>query len=730
MKIVLPIRLSILAALCTCISTALQAQQLKLGTTPTVIQKSALLELESTKQGLLLTRISDTLSAPLNTALDGTIIYFTPDKSLRVRANGIWQKLGSGVGLNDYIQNLSAGTQTASFSINGSGSIGGTLGLPSLASGSVLFMNGANVAQNSTNFFWDIANSRLGVGTNTPNNKLEVAGTTAATGTSGLRLKDLGTATVQAYNSKVLSINNNGDVIVTTNAGANNWLITGNTGIDQTLNFLGTTDDKKMSLRSNNQPYLEFGRRQTLGLTEGYTDYTDNDEKVTWVRSALQFEVPPAVSFYKPKMWTTTDGNFRIKGASAGTDYFEMGATGTANNGGFEFIIGDDGDEPILFKSYNYATTTFTEMMRLQSGKVGIGTNALPVRKLEVQGDMRLTASAGTPTSLLGRDANGDIANMAINTTTLGIATGTLTANNNSNIWNANKVQNRNVLDSVPGTGDVLKWNPTRSLWLPSPDITGGASYGTLASTDIRNADAPDANYRMKIWAGPPSAPAAGTVSQGPLGTTAFAWSVLSFQNAAYTTQLYFDKNTLALREWQGNTAPLTANAGPPANPWYKVVTTHGDNIFTDGGLIFAGKTSDASTEVKQDDANLHWDNTNKELGIGTNAPASTLDVRGSLSMPIRSGTTNTTLTADDYTFIKTGTGNATINIPAANTCAGRIYIVKRVSATGSVFIKSTTGTLDGTSLTAGSGVTFTATANRSWMIQSDGTNWYILAQL
>jgi len=717
MKIVLPIRLSILAALCTCISTALQAQQLKLGTTPTVIQKSALLELESTKQGLLLTRISDTLSAPLNTALDGTIIYFTPDKSFRVRANGTWQRLGS-----DYIQNLSAGTQTANFSISGNGSIGGTLGLPSLASGSVLFMNGTNVAQNNTNFFWDIANSRLGIGTNTPNNKLEVAGTTAATGTSGLRLKDLGTATVQAYNSKVLSINNNGDVIVTTNAGANNWLITGNTGVDQTLNFLGTTDDKKMSLRSNSQPYLEFGRRQTLGLTEGYTDYTDNDEKVTWVRSALQFEVPPAVSFYKPKMWTTTDGNFRIKGASAGTDYFEMGATGTANNGGFEFIIGDDGDEPILFKSYYYGTTTFTEMMRLQSGKVGIGTNALPVRKLEVQGDMRLTASAGTPTNLLGRDANGDIANMAINLTTLGIAAGTLTANNNSNIWNANKVQNRNVLDSVPGNGDVLKWNPTRSLWLPAPDITGGASYGTLASTDIGNADAPDANYRMKIWAGP-----GGVVTNGPAGTTAAAWSALAFQNGGFTTQLYFDKNTLALKEWGGNTAPLTTNA---INGWYKVVTTNGNNVFTDGGLIFAGKTSDAGTEVRQDDANLHWDNTNKTLGIGTNTPASTLDLNGSLSMPIRSSGNTTTLTISDYTFIKTGTGNATINIPAANTCTGRIYVIKRISATGSVFIKSTTGTLDGTSLTAGNGVTLTATANKSWMIQSDGTNWYILAQL
>lgn len=449
MKIVLPIRLSILAALFTCISTALQAQQLKLGTTPTVIQKSALLELESTKQGLLLTRISDTLSAPLNTALDGTIIYFTPDKSLRVRANGIWQKLGSGVALNDYIQNISAGTQTASFSINGSGSIGTTLSLPSLTSGSVLFMNGTSVAQNNANFFWDNTNARLGIMTNAP------------------------------------------------------------------------------------------------------------------------------------------------------------------------------------------------------------------VRKLHVAGDMRLTGSAGTPTGILGRDATGDISNMAINTTTLGIATGTLTANNNSNIWNANRFQNRNVLDSTPGTGDVLKWSPTRSLWLPAPDITGGASYGTLPSNDISNADAPDPNYRMKIWSNPN--PMTGVVVNGPLGTTAFAYSVLSFQNGTFTTQLYFDKNGFAVKEWAGNTAPLTSNAG---NPWYKVVTTHGDNSFTDGGLIFAGKTSDATTEVRQDDANLHWDNASNELGIGTNNPAANLDVAGDFKL----GTSGTVLNNIIKTSVTLNPGNLANNNSAAVT--------------------------------------------------------------
>ena len=152
------------------------------------------------------------------------------------------------------------------------------------------------------------------------------------------------------------------------------WSQTGNSNINPSINFLGTSDDKQMSLKSNGTSFLEFGRRQTLGLTQGYTDYNDDNEKVTYIRSALQFEAA-AAQFYKPKMYTDVNGNFRVKGSSAGTDYFEFGSTGTNNDGGFEFIIGDDGDEPILFKSYNYLTG-LSEIMRLQSGRMAVGSNA------------------------------------------------------------------------------------------------------------------------------------------------------------------------------------------------------------------------------------------------------------------------------------------------------------------------------------------------------------------
>jgi hypothetical protein len=52
---------------------------------------------------------------------------------------------------------------------------GGT-GNSSYTSGSVLFSDGTNIAQNNTKLYWDNTNSRLGVGTNAPSQTLDING--------------------------------------------------------------------------------------------------------------------------------------------------------------------------------------------------------------------------------------------------------------------------------------------------------------------------------------------------------------------------------------------------------------------------------------------------------------------------------------------------------------------------------------------------------------------------
>ena len=150
----------------------------------------------------------------------------------------------------------------------------------------------------------------------------------------------------------------------------NNWLISGNNSTS-TSNFLGTINDVKMEIRSNNLPMLEFGRRQTLSLVQNYPDYTDIDQPLVHLKgngsiAALQFTAAGA-DFYKPMFFTTTNGSFRLKGSGGRTDLFEIGSAGPSNDGRLEFIIGDDGSEPIVFKRYDYRNGGFhTELFRVQ----------------------------------------------------------------------------------------------------------------------------------------------------------------------------------------------------------------------------------------------------------------------------------------------------------------------------------------------------------------------------
>lgn len=149
----------------------------------------------------------------------------------------------------------------------------------------------------------------------------------------------------------------------------NNWLTSGNSGTNNT-NFLGTIDNVRMQIRSNNLPLLEFGTRATLNLVQGFPDYTDGNQPLVHLNgngniSALQFAASGA-NFYKPMFFTTPNGSFRLKGSSGGTDLFEIGSGGPANDGRLDIIIGDDGAEPITFKRFDYRNQSYRELFRVQ----------------------------------------------------------------------------------------------------------------------------------------------------------------------------------------------------------------------------------------------------------------------------------------------------------------------------------------------------------------------------
>jgi hypothetical protein len=96
----------------------------------------------------------------------------------------------------------------------------------------------------------------IGIGTSTPNNKLEISsGTTTASGASGLRFTSLtSSSATTTYNGLQLSVNSSGDVVMTPDAVLANaaWSTTGNTGTTPGTNFLGTTDAQALIFKTNN----------------------------------------------------------------------------------------------------------------------------------------------------------------------------------------------------------------------------------------------------------------------------------------------------------------------------------------------------------------------------------------------------------------------------------------------------------------------------------------------
>src|SRR5690606_2732122 len=85
------------------------------------------------------------------------------------------------------------------------------------------------------------------------------------------------------------------------------------------------------------------------------------------------------------------------------------------------------------------------------------------------------------------------------------------------------------------------------------------------------------------------------------------------------------------------------------------------------GSVFFA----DGADGISEDNPNFFWDNTNKRLGIGTNAPTSTLQTEESFATAIlRWNGGLLDLDETHHTIIIRA--NSDINFPAPESCRGR----------------------------------------------------------
>lgn len=133
--------------------------QLKVGDNPTNIQKSSILELESSRQGLLLPRLADTVAINALTPPDGMIIFLNSDKSLRIRSAGAWKKLAS------------MADATANWSLGGNAGIDSATNFIGTVDNKPFTIKTDNAARMIIG-----SNGNVGIGTTQPTAKLNVDG--------------------------------------------------------------------------------------------------------------------------------------------------------------------------------------------------------------------------------------------------------------------------------------------------------------------------------------------------------------------------------------------------------------------------------------------------------------------------------------------------------------------------------------------------------------------------
>jgi hypothetical protein len=134
--------------------------QLKVGDNPTSIQKSSILELESSRQGLLLPRLADTTGINALTPPDGMIIYLNADNSLRLRSNGHWKKIAD------------LGEASSNWALTGNTGTDSTANFIGTVDGKPLVMRTNNAERLRIS-----SNGNIGIGTANPTAKLNVDGT-------------------------------------------------------------------------------------------------------------------------------------------------------------------------------------------------------------------------------------------------------------------------------------------------------------------------------------------------------------------------------------------------------------------------------------------------------------------------------------------------------------------------------------------------------------------------
>ena len=185
-------------------------------------------------------------------------------------------------------------------------------------------------------------------------------------------------------------------------------------------------------------------------------------------------------------------------------------------------------------------------------------------------------------------------------------------------------------------------------------------------------------------------------------------------------------------------TNSLNANIGTTTTPnWSSLWGTSG-NILTSSGNQFLGTTNTTVNSTTPISLRIRTNNVERMVidsasgfvGIGLTTgttvpiPTSTLQVNGSFATAVSAYTSSTTLNASNNLVLVSSA--ATITLPSAAANLGRIYTIKASAAIVITITPNSTDKIEGSNTNYI--LTSTSSIFKFITIQSDGTNWYIIA--
>lgn len=383
--------------------------------------------------------------------------------------------------------------------------------------------------------------------------------------------------------------------------------------------------------------------------------------------------------------------------------------------------LGSSNAQPLVFKTNN------TEAARIASdGKIGIGT-ATPNARLHVNGSTSTNVATATGNFTMA-DSNSVIImnNAAQATLTLQTAAGQAGRAIEIVSYGADSVffAGANVRSQATGANPVGYVAPGYSLRLVSNGtdwvVSGKQRSGVpmyIATTAAARDGEVVRDYNSYLNAG--SSIIQTDVLAVPLNPipNEGAWFSMMMQAVGSTYFGQFNVNDHNAYFRGGEKTNVATST------WYKF-------------LSHPAKIKFSVQERGTDSINFNQEDARAIVFSTNNTPRVSITGEGAANFKTQMIYNVTTITGNhvvaptDYTIVMTANANATVSLPDASTCIGRVLVFKKLNANLRTFSISPTATDRIDTAAVNTDLSYSGTGLRSWMLQATGNDqWIVISQ-